>query len=222
MNIKPPLVLLALSLVGQTYAMPRQFEVGMEALLKGNFAEAYCRWKPLAERGYAEAQYNVGWLYANGNGMNVDITTAVYWWQSAAEQGHADAQFAIALAYTTGEGIKKDMTQAVSWYLRAAKQGHQDSRDILTRLNGDPKLRLAENYPELADQPWFGWPATVKSNRVNVRSGPGTKFKVVVQLNKNDTVKIVGTQNNWYLVRIPGHEDKVSWMYNTLLKIDPK
>ena len=63
----------------------------MNALLEGNFAEAYCKWKPLAQRGYAEAQYNLGWLYANGNGLNVDLQLAHHWWAAAARQGHADA-----------------------------------------------------------------------------------------------------------------------------------
>lgn len=208
-------MLLASSL---SIAAPKQFEIGMEALLNGNFAEAYCRWKPLAHRGYAEAQYNFAWLYANGNGMDVDIDMAVHWWQAAADQRHADAQFALALAYTTGEGIKKDMDRAVKWYLTAAKQGHQDSRDILMRLNGDPRLKMAEKHPELAKQDWFGWQATVTSNRVNVRSGPGTRHSVVTKLNRGDEVRIVGQRKDWYLIILPGGENKKAWMYHTLLR----
>lgn len=219
MNVMKSVLLAAgLSLAIGVNAAPRQFEVGMEALLSGNYAEAYCRWKPLAEKGNAQAQYHFGWLYANGNGMNVDIDTAVHWWKAAAEQRHADAQFALALAYTTSDGIGKDMDTAVDWYLTAAKQGHQDARDLLVRLNADPKLRMAEKRPDLAKQPWFGWPALVKSNRVNVRSGPSTKHKVALQLNRNDEVRVVGQRAKWLLVRIPGHENEPTWMYQTLLK----
>ena len=48
--------------------------------LDGDYAEAYCLWRPLAEQGYAEAQYHLGWLYANGNGLAVDIDRALGFW----------------------------------------------------------------------------------------------------------------------------------------------
>ena len=149
-----PTTLLILVLCGGCGAgnSPSQFEAGMKALREGNYAEAYCRWRPLAERGYAEAQYHLGWLFANGNGMSVDIEQALAWWGEAARQGHADAQFAVGLAYTTGEGMKKDLDEAINWYLAAARQGHQDARDILVQLNGDSTVHLLERHPEI-----LGW-----------------------------------------------------------------
>jgi TPR repeat protein len=133
------------------------FDSGTRALSEGNYAEAYCRWKPLAQAGHADAQYHLGWLYANGNGLAVDIDRALEWWGAAARQGHADAQFAVGLAHTTGEGIGKDLREAVVWYLSAARQGHQDARDILIRLNGDPAVQLLDWHPEIANEDWFGW-----------------------------------------------------------------
>ena len=48
-----PTTLLILVLCGGCGAgnSPSQFEAGMKALREGNYAEAYCRWRPLAERG---------------------------------------------------------------------------------------------------------------------------------------------------------------------------
>lgn len=202
-------------------AVPQEFEIGMQALLDGNFAEAYCRWKPLAARGYAEAQYNFGWLYANGNGVPVDSENAVHWWREAAEQGHADAQFAVGLAYTTGEGASKDMQQAINWYLKAAKQGHQDARDILVRLSDDMAIDLPGEHPDLLQQSWFGWDGRVNSDRINVRTGPGTEYKILSKLEKDTKVRVVATSGSWYQVIL--HEDgdrKLAWIYKTLLTID--
>ncbi|MCB1724081.1 MAG: SEL1-like repeat protein [Gammaproteobacteria bacterium] len=201
--------------------VPEQFRTGMQALTEGNYAEAYCLWKPLADRGYAEAQYHLGWLYANGNGLAVDIERAVAYWKAAAQQGHADAQFAIALAYTTGEGMKKDLDVAVSWYLKAARTGHQDAREILLRLNGDRSVHLLEKHPELAREDWFGWRAEVSGERINVRDGPGTNHKVVATLEQGTGVRVVGTNGDWYMVVLPSTKRdaavKVAWIYRTLL-----
>lgn len=103
-------LILSLVLAGgvRAGAQPAAFESGMQSLMQGNYAEAYCQWRPLADQGYAEAQYHVGWLYANGNGLAVDLSRALEFWTAAAEQGHADAQFAVGLAYTTGDGVEKD------------------------------------------------------------------------------------------------------------------
>jgi len=197
---------------------PVDFEQGMAALTKGNYAEAYCRWKPLAERGYAEAQYHLGWLYANGNGMAVDIEKALDWWRAAAAQGHADAQFAVGLAYTTGEGIQADLDEAVKWYLAAARQGHQDARDILIQLNGDPSVNLLDNHPEVAQEEWFGWTARVSGERINARGGPGTDHKIVAQIEQGTALRVIGRRGDWYMVVLaPNLGGKVAWVYKTLV-----
>ena len=202
-----------------TTAAPRAFEEGMNALLEGNFAEAYCKWKPLAERGYAEAQYNLGWLYANGNGLSVDIDAAHRWWLAAAEQGHADAQFAIGLALTTGEGKRRDIKQATHWFTRAARQGHRDSREILLRLNADPGIDLLAIQPDLAQEPWFGWPGEISADGINVREKPSTKAKIVAKLEKGDQVRVLGRQGDWLQVLLttePG--ERIVWIYHSLVK----
>ena len=49
----------------------------------------------LAEQGDADAQYNLGDMYARGDGVPEDDAEAVKWLRLAAEQGHADAQFSL-------------------------------------------------------------------------------------------------------------------------------
>ena len=55
-----------------------------------------------AEQGDAEAQFNLGAMYANGAGVELDIVEAVKWYRKAAEQGHATAQCNLALAFDNG------------------------------------------------------------------------------------------------------------------------
>jgi len=42
-----------------------------------------------AEQGFANAQYNLGVMYANGEGVPEDDKQAVKWFRLAAEQGNA-------------------------------------------------------------------------------------------------------------------------------------
>ena len=46
-----------------------------------------------AEQGYARAQFNLGVMYATGEGVPKDDAKAVKWYRLVAEQGYARAQF---------------------------------------------------------------------------------------------------------------------------------
>jgi TPR repeat protein len=51
----------------------------------------FCKGNAEAQ-GYAEAQYNLGNLYANGQGVPKDYAKAIYWLKKAAEQGNKTAK----------------------------------------------------------------------------------------------------------------------------------
>ena len=81
-----------------------------------------------AERGIADAQFNLAVRYDFGEGVSEDATEAARWYRLAAEQGHADAQFNLAVSYDFGEGVSEDATEAIRWYRLAAEQGHADAQ----------------------------------------------------------------------------------------------
>ena len=51
--------------------------------------EAVKWYRKAAEQNYAEAQYNLGVCYTNGQGVAKDAVEAVKWFRKAAEQNHA-------------------------------------------------------------------------------------------------------------------------------------
>ena len=85
--------------------------------------------RTLAEQGDAKAQYALGTMYRDGQGVTQDHTEAVRWWRSAAEQGVLDATLALGNAYAGGAGIARDNVQAYMWF------------DIASRQSGDDWLR---------------------------------------------------------------------------------
>ena len=107
------------------------FLPGWKAHNKGDYGQAAGRYGKDAEQGDAGAQYNLGVLYANGQGVPQDDKQAVYWYLKAAEQGDASAQNNLGSMYATGRGFPQDDMQAVSWYLKAAEQGDASAQNNL-------------------------------------------------------------------------------------------
>ena len=75
-----------------------------------------------AEQGDAQAQYEVGRRFWNGDGVDQDHKQAADWFDRAARQGLAAAQCALGLCYERGDGVEQDMWQAAAWYQWAAQQ----------------------------------------------------------------------------------------------------
>ena len=83
----------------------------------------------LAEQGDAAMQYNLGIMYARGEGVPEDAAEAVRWLRMAAEQGHAQAQYALGTDYSTGGGsVPRDNAEALRWFRMAAEQGHAEAQ----------------------------------------------------------------------------------------------
>lgn len=76
-----------------------------------------------AEQGDAKAQYQLGTMYDDGQGVPKNDAEAAKWFLKAAEQGDAMAQSNLGLMYASGRGVTKDETEAVKWHLKAAAQG---------------------------------------------------------------------------------------------------
>ena len=69
-----------------------------------------------AERGDAESQFDLGFMYATGFGdFEADRAEALTWYRRAAEQGLAQAQSALGGAYARGDILEQDFTQAATW-----------------------------------------------------------------------------------------------------------
>ncbi len=81
-------------------------------------------WKILAERGNAEARYNLGWYLLQSATSVDDEREAFSWFEKAAQQGVAEAQFALATMLEQGKGVASpQLVQARYWYGQAADAG---------------------------------------------------------------------------------------------------
>ena len=97
---------------------------GMERILSGMVAETLV----LAHVGEAEAAFNRGCDYYNGNGVPLDYKLAAKYFRDAAEKGHVAAQDRLGFCYEYGKGVTEDKHEAVRWFRIAAEQGYAEAQ----------------------------------------------------------------------------------------------
>lgn len=112
---------LSLILAAPSIAGPA--EDAAAAYRSGDYETALRLFRELADHGQANAQYNVGVMYAKGRGAPQNDAEALQWFRRAAAQGYAAAQFNLGAEYARGQGVPQNYTEAAKWYEKAASQG---------------------------------------------------------------------------------------------------
>lgn len=119
------------------------FWAGSTYYLRGDFTAALREWRPLAEEGDARAQFYLGIMYANGEGVPENDRQAAYWFRKSARQGNSQSQYHLGTLYANGEGVPEDDPQAVYWFRKSAKQG-----DARAQFNLGVIYEFGEGVPE--------------------------------------------------------------------------
>ena len=93
-----------------------------------NLPECVRYFRMAAERGYAKAQFVLGYMYANGEGVPQDMKKVFDLYMQAAVQGLAIAQYAVGNKYYFGQEVDKDFNQSFIWHKKSADQGNTDAQ----------------------------------------------------------------------------------------------
>ena len=94
-------------------------KAGIEAWQKSDYTAAVAIWRPLAEKGDADAQFNLGQAYRLGRGVPINLAAAQSWFERAADKGHVDAQTTLGLLlFQNG-----NHTGGMRWLKVASDQG---------------------------------------------------------------------------------------------------
>ena len=114
----------AVALIAAAVAVPAQAQqlsvkAGIEAWQKGDYATAVNNWRPLAEKGDADAAFNLGQAYRLGRGVVLNLAAAQTWLERAAKGDHLDAQTTLGLLlFQNGNRIG-----GLRWLKVAAERG---------------------------------------------------------------------------------------------------
>src|SRR3982751_188485 len=113
------LVLAALVALLATPLSAQSVKAGIEAWQRADYGAAVAIWRPLAESGDADAQFNLGQAYRLGRGVPINLGAAKTWFERAAATGHVDAETTLGLLlFQNGE-----QAQGLKWLKQAAEQG---------------------------------------------------------------------------------------------------
>lgn len=119
---------------------------------KGDYATALRLFRPLADQRDARAQFVLGTMHANGEGVQQNYAAAMMWYRLSADQGYVRAQTNIGRMYSNGEGVAQNHAEAVKWWLKAANQGFAHAQHDVG-LMYDKGLGVTQDYGEAAK--WY-------------------------------------------------------------------
>ncbi len=106
---------LVLALALPAPVLAADFQAGWKAYQRAYYATAWAEWRPLAEQGDANAQYYLGVMHQNGEGVPQNYALAVLRYFQAAEQGLASAQKNLGVMYARGNGVAQNYVFAHMW-----------------------------------------------------------------------------------------------------------
>ncbi len=90
--------------------------------------------KKQAEKGDIDAQYILGTMYYDGDGVTQDYKQAAYWFTKGAKQGDARFQLILGMMYYDGQGVPQNYKQAAYWLTKCAEQGDARIQFFLGRM----------------------------------------------------------------------------------------
>jgi TPR repeat protein len=128
------LVLLVLSLGLFTDTRDARAADPFTAYKDGDYATAFAGFQELTKQGNPNAMNNLGLMYANGLGVDLDLAAARRWYEEAAGKGSLSAINNLGAMYETGEGVQQNYQEAATKYAIAAKYGLSDAQYNLGAL----------------------------------------------------------------------------------------
>ncbi len=150
--------------------------VGLQALKNKDYATAVREFKAGVDRGEADAQFNLGLMYARGLGVEKDIPLA--WDLFSGQRRERGSAVPAGVRSAQGWGVQQDFAEASKWYLLSANQGDTYAENGIASLYEDgfgveQDYNMAVHYYMLAAKSGFA-PAQFNLAQL-IEKGKGVK-----------------------------------------------
>ena len=150
--------------------------------------------KRATNEGNAEAMFNLGLLYANGQGVTQDYVRAREWYEKAAEKGFPSAMGNLGVLYHNDQGVAQDYAKAREWYEKAAANGNATAMLNLGQLY-EEGWGVAQDYGKARE--WYekaadkGEPrAKAQLEQLPIRAADAGRYAEALQLQEALAVKV--------------------------------
>lgn len=114
--------------------------------LPTDWNEAFTIWMAYAQKGNANAQYNIGRCYDIGNGVSQDLEQANSWYLKSAEQGDPQAYFSLSLLHENATFMHHDTNAAKDYLDKAVKLGAPYAAEHHRKLYVEPLEQRLSAY----------------------------------------------------------------------------
>ncbi len=130
-----------------------EFDSAFNAYSAGDFGVARTLLKPLAQGGDIRAQYLLGRIYSEGEGVAKNDAEGVKWYRLAADRGDIVSQLVLGTMYVNGRGVRRSYVRAYSWFTIVSQNGDRDMtgqalevRDLIEQLMTTQEIKKAEAF----------------------------------------------------------------------------
>jgi TPR repeat protein len=142
-----PLFILLFTII--TSPVRADFNDGVVSYVMGDYDKAFKTMQSLAETSdHGYAQYYMGMMYMQGQGVEQDYKNAGEWFRKASEKSIPAAQYKLGNLYFKGRGVPKDFEYAYVWFSVGASHKHQLSVDAINKA----KKKLSDEELGEADK----------------------------------------------------------------------
>lgn len=124
-----------------------QFQKGLKGYNTQDYDTALKYLTPAANKGHAEAQEVLGFMYINGLGVEKNNRLAFEWMKKSAENGNALAQWKVATMFLDGQGVERNEAEVLKWATMATEQNVDEAKRL---------LKYYEEHHQLPS-PWEAW-----------------------------------------------------------------
>jgi hypothetical protein len=156
------------------------YNAGKIAYDAKQWVQAISELRPLAEAGDDRAQFLLGKMYLDGNGVVTSPVEAMHLYRQAARKNNAEAMVSIATIYQAGIGYRKNLKLANTWFGRAAETGNQAAAFFyaISLFQGDPSHETDLQQNPAASYKWLKIAASMNAY-ANVQTAATETAKVV-------------------------------------------
>jgi TPR repeat protein len=128
------LYLLLLTTPAAAFDATADVVAGAAAYNRGDVDTAFRLLSAEATRGNSDAEVNLGYLYARGQGVAADQLEALRLYRLSAAQGNGEGMNAVGYKYQFGTGVTANLQTAIAWYCRAIARGNPRALNNLAIL----------------------------------------------------------------------------------------
>jgi len=118
-------------------------KAAIDAMQRGENAEAVRLFTPIADAGDSKAQVTLGLLYYKGEGLPVDYVQSKNWFLRAFEKGNGDAYSNLGVMFRDGKGVEVNRRIAYALFLMVHMEG---------RGTEDTQYRAGSNLSRLVHE----------------------------------------------------------------------